>query len=74
VRSAKRELLLFLVVYLVTPRAPDGQPPSEVILPEARCMPLDRLINDPFRALQERESVTSEATMADLLLPEAAAA
>jgi hypothetical protein len=46
----------------------------EAILPEARCMPLYRLINDPFKALQEREAVKSEATMADLLLPEAAAA
>ncbi len=74
VRSAKRELLLFLVVYLFTQRATDGQTPIEVILPGARGMPLYRLINDPFRALQEREAVQSEATMADLLVPEAAAA
>jgi hypothetical protein len=74
VLSAKRELLLFLVVYLFTQRATEGQTPIEVILPEARRMPLYRLINDPFRALQERESVKPEATMADLLLPEAAAA
>jgi transposase-like protein len=74
VRSAKRELLLFLVVYLFTQRATDGQTPIEVILPEARCMPLYRLINDPFKALQERESVKPEISRADLLLPEAAAA
>ncbi len=73
VRSTTRELLLFLV-YLVTQRATDGQTPIEVILPEARGMPLYRLIYDPFRALQEREAVQSEATMADLLVPEAAAA
>jgi len=74
VRSATRELRLFLVVDLVTPRATDGQTPIEVILPEARGMPLYRWINDPFRVLQERESVKSEATMADVLLPEAATA
>ena len=34
-------------------------------------MPLYRLINDPFRALQERASVKLEATMADVLLPKA---
>ena len=72
--SATRELLLFLVVYLFTQHATTGQAPIEVIVPEARRMPLYRLINDPFRALQERASVKSEATMADLLRPKAAAA
>jgi len=74
VLSAKRELLLFLVVYVFTQQATTGQAPIEVIVPEARRMPLYRLINDPFRALQERESVISEATMADLLRPQAAGA
>jgi hypothetical protein len=45
-----------------------------VILPEARRMPLYRLINDPFRALQERGYVKREAEMTDLLRPKAAAA
>lgn len=72
VHSAKRELLLFLVVYLFTQQATPGRAPIEAILPEARSMPLYRLINDPFRALQEWESVKLEATMADLLLPQAA--
>ena len=74
VLSAKRELLLFVVVYVFTQQATTGQAPIAVILPEARRMPLYRLINDPFRALQERESVKSEATMADLLRPQAAGA
>lgn len=72
--SAKRELILFLVVYVFTQHATTGQAPIEAIVPEARRMPLYRLINDPFRALQERESVQSEATMADLLRPKAAGA
>jgi transposase-like protein len=73
-RSAKRELLLCLVVYLFTQRASTGQAPIAVILPEARRMPLYRLINDPFRALQERGYVKREVEMTDLLRPKAAAA
>src|SRR5215470_1636772 len=74
VLSAKRELLLFLVVYVFTQHATTGQAPIEVIVPEARSMPLYRLINDPFRALQERADVKPEAPMADLLRPQEAAA
>src|SRR5262249_29619443 len=74
VLSAKRELLLFLVVYVFTQHATTGQAPIEVILPEARQMPLYRLINDPFQALQEWAYVKREAEMTDLLRPQAAAA
>jgi len=72
--SATRALLLFLVVSLFTQRATDGHAPLEVIVPEARRMPLYRLINDPFRALQERGHVKRAAEMADVLLPQAAGA
>src|SRR2546422_388523 len=68
--SAKRELLLFLVVYVFTQHTNTGQSPIEVIVPDARSMPLYRLINDPFRALQERADVKPEAPMADLLRPQ----
>jgi hypothetical protein len=74
VLSAKRELLLFLAVYVFTQHATTGQAPIEVIVPEARSMPLYRLINDPFRALQERADVKPEASLADCLTPQAAAA
>ena len=74
VLSGKRALLLFLVVYVFTQRASTGQAPIEVIVPEARSMPLYRLINDPFRALQEWGDVKREAKMADLLRPQEAAA
>ncbi|MGH8056914.1 MAG: DDE-type integrase/transposase/recombinase [Candidatus Entotheonellia bacterium] len=70
--SAKRGLVLFLVVYVFTQHATTGQAPIEVILPEARRMPLYRLINDPFRALQERNDVKPAAHMADLLLAQEA--
>ena len=68
------ELVRFLVVHVLTQHATTGQAPIEVILPEARRMPLYRLINDPFRALQERNDVKSEAPIADLLLPQTAGA
>ena len=74
VLSATRELLLFLVVSVFTQPATTGQAPIEVILPEARRMPLYRLSNDPFRALQERGHVKRAAEMADVLLPQAAGA
>jgi transposase-like protein len=74
VLSAKRELVLFLVVYVFTQHATTGQAPIEVIMPEARRMPLYRLINDPFRALQERGNVKEKPKMADLFLLKAAAA
>jgi hypothetical protein len=46
----------------------------EVIVPEAICMPLYRMSNDPFRALRERGHIKEKAKMADwLLLNEAAA-
>ncbi len=72
--SAKRELLLFLVVYVFTQHATTGQAPIEVLVPEARRMPLDRVIKDPFRALQERGAVKPTGSMADLLVGQAAAA
>jgi transposase-like protein len=72
--SAKRELRLVLVVYMFTQHATTGQAPIEVIVSEARSMPLYRLINDPFRALQERADVKPEASMADFLRPQAAGA
>jgi transposase-like protein len=74
VLSAKRELLLFVVVYVFTQHATTGHAPIETILPEARRMPLYCLINDPFRALQEQAHVKGKREMADLLLPKAATA
>ncbi len=71
--SAKRELVLFLLVYLFTQRT-DGRAPIEVIMPDARRLPLYRLINDPLRALQERSYVKEKDNMADFLLAHVTAA
>lgn len=72
--SAKRALILFLVVYLFTQRPTDGRAPIETIVPEASRMPLYRLINDPFTALRELGSVKQTTNMADFLLFKEAAA
>ena len=74
VLSAQRAWLRCLVVYGFTQRGSTGQAPIAVIRPEARRMPLYRLLNDPFRALQERNAVKPEAHRADLLRPQAVAA
>jgi hypothetical protein len=42
-------------------------------VPEARRLPLSRLLNAPCRVLQEREDVMPEAHMAEVLLPQEAA-
>jgi hypothetical protein len=62
------------VMYVFTQQATMGRAPVEVIMPEARWMPLYRLINDPFRAFQERADVKQAVDMADLLQPREAAA
>jgi len=65
VQSAKWELLLFLVVYLFTQRAKDGKAPIEAIVPDAACMPLYRLLNDPFLVLGRTKIVKQIPQMAN---------
>ncbi len=48
VKSAKREIIFFIVVYLFTIQAESGKAPIETILPDANTMPFYRLLNDPF--------------------------
>lgn len=50
VRSAKQQLILFLVFYLFT-QGEEGVAPIERVVPDARRMPLYRLMNDPFHSL-----------------------
>ncbi|MBI4532238.1 MAG: hypothetical protein HY709_12045 [Candidatus Latescibacteria bacterium] len=57
-RSATWELLVFLLVDLFTQRDKDGVAPIEAIVPEARQMPLYRLINDPLAVLLGVDHVT----------------
>ncbi len=48
VKSAKREIIFFMVVYLFRIQAESGKAPIEKILPEANAMPFSRLLNYPF--------------------------
>jgi len=50
--STKRELVVFLVVYVFAQQS-SGKAPIEAILPEATRMPLYRMFNDPFACLLE---------------------
>jgi len=65
VRSARLELMLFLLVYVFTQRATDGKAPIEAIMPQAREMPLYRLLNDPFALLERAQDVKQTPVMAD---------
>jgi transposase-like protein len=47
-KSAKREIIFFMVVYLFTIQAESGKAPIEKIIPEANTMPLSHLLNYPF--------------------------
>ena len=68
--SAKRELILFMLVYVFVRQPGSGKAPIESIMPEASRMPLYQLINDPFGAILGVENVKKNAKMADFLLEE----
>jgi transposase-like protein len=77
VKSAKRQLILFLVVYLFSV-ADNGKAPVETIFQEAPKTPLYKIFNDPFHALnilrnrppENIKNVKNIGKMADFLLPE----
>ncbi len=50
-------MILFLLVYLFTKSAETRKAPIEAILPETKNMPLYQILNDPFRALSDSDSV-----------------
>jgi transposase-like protein len=50
VRSAQRELMLFVVVYVFTQQTGTGLAPIERIVPQASQMPFYKFLNDPFRS------------------------
>lgn len=64
VRSARLELMLFLLVYVFTQREKDGKAPIEAIMPQAAGMPFYRLLNDPFGLLASSEDVKQTDAMA----------
>jgi len=73
VRSAKRELLLFVVVYLFTATCTDAPSPDRSDVPEHGAHALYRLINTPSGRSRSRGYVKEQPTIAEFLLPKAAA-
>jgi transposase-like protein len=81
VLSTKRELIVFLVVYVFVQQG-HGKAPIETILPEASRMPLYRILNDPFACLLELSGGNTDGLknvkeirgMAEFLTTEEAAA
>jgi len=65
VRSTKRELIFFLVMYLFVQKPTSGQAPLEAIMPEVRNMPFYRLVNDPLSMLMGSQKVNEKGKMAD---------
>ena len=63
--SAKRELILFLVMYLFIRQPESGKAPIESIMPNAREMPLYKLINDPLGTVMGVENVNRNVKMAN---------
>jgi hypothetical protein len=63
--SAKRELILFLVMYVFIRQPESGRAPIESIIPDATEMPLYKMINDPLRTVMGVENVNRNANLAD---------
>jgi transposase-like protein len=65
VTSAKRQLILFLLMYVFIRQPESGKAPIESIMPEASRMPLYQLINDPFGTVLGVENVKKNVRMAN---------
>jgi transposase-like protein len=72
--SARKELILFLLMYLFAIQPESGKAPVESIMPDARRMPLYKMINDPLGTVIEVENVKKNVKMADFLLNQSVAA
>ena len=60
-KSAKRELVFFLLMYLFVQQADSGKAPIESILPRARGMPFYQLLNDPLKVIVGLADVKQKA-------------
>ena len=72
--SAGRELIFFLLMYLFVIQPESGKAPIESIMPDARRMPLYKMINDPLATVMGVENVKKNVKMADFLLQQCIAA
>ena len=66
--SAKRELILFLLMYLFVQQPESGKAPIESIMPDVKKMPLYKMINDPLRTVMGLENVKRNVNVADFAL------
>jgi hypothetical protein len=66
--SARRELIFFLLMYVFIQQPGSGKAPIESIIPEARGMPLYRMVNNPLRTVIGVGNVKRNVKMADLEL------
>jgi transposase-like protein len=57
IKSARNQLILFMVVYLFTKNMETQKAPIEAILPSAPSMPLYKILNDPFSVILDSNSV-----------------
>ena len=72
--SAKRQLILFQLLYLFVQQAETGQAPIEAILPEAKDMPFYQIVNNPLACLLGADFVKSGSHLADSQVQELLAA
>ena len=63
--SAKRELILFLLMYMFVQQPDSGKAPIESIMPDVREMPLYKMINDPLGTVMGVDNVNKNVNMAD---------
>ncbi len=70
--SAKRELILFLLMYMFVQQPESGKAPIESIVPDAREMPFYKMINDPLATVMGLENVKRNVNMANSALLQSA--
>ncbi|MFC1716802.1 hypothetical protein ACFL6S_24250 [Candidatus Poribacteria bacterium] len=70
--SAKRELILFLLMYMFVQQPESGKAPIESIMPDAREMPFYKMINDPLGTVMGLENVKRNVNMTNSALLQSA--
>ena len=65
IKSAKRDLIFFLVMYLFVQLPHTGKAPIEAIIPTARGMPFYHFVNQPLKTVLGGQIVNQNVPMAD---------
>jgi len=64
-KSAKRELIFFLLMYLFVQQADSDKAPIESVLSRARGMPFYQLVNDPLKVIVGLADIKQKVRMTD---------